>query len=268
MKEIDKKGASLMDKRIESIQNPKVKEWKKLQTKKGRMQYRQFFIEGEHLIEEAIKHQSRVDVLLAVENTDVPVKWLEQITQMYWVTPVVMKYLSQIETSQGIAAICSMPVYDLELKNGCSYLLVDRVQDPGNFGTLIRTAEAIGVQAVLYTKGTVDVYNDKVVRATQGAIFHFPILEVDGLVCVHSCQEKGIPVYGSALQYVVHYQEVAPSNEFMLIVGNEGGGIDQHLLNQTTQNIYLPILGQSESLNVAVAAGILLYYLKSNKLKA
>ena len=162
MKEIDKKGASLMDKRIESIQNPKVKEWKKLQTKKGRMQYRQFFIEGEHLIEEAIKHQSRVDVLLAVENTDVPVKWLEQITQMYWVTPVVMKYLSQIETSQGIAAICSMPVYDLELKNGCSYLLVDRVQDPGNFGTLIRTAEAIGVQAVLYTKGTVDVYNDKV----------------------------------------------------------------------------------------------------------
>ena len=254
-----------MHKRIESIQNLKVKEWKKLHTKKGRMAQQKFFIEGMHLVEEAFKYKSRIEVLLIVEGTDIPTDWLREIEEINYVTPDVMKHLSQIETSQGVAAICSVHTPSFQLEKGCSYLLIDQVQDPGNFGTLIRTAEAIGAKAVLYTKGTVDLYNDKVIRATQGAVFHFPILEVDGLETIHACREKGIPVYGSALQNAVDYREVSPTQEFLLIVGNEGSGVNKNLLNETTKNIYLPIFGESESLNVAVAAGILLYYLKNEE---
>lgn len=252
-----------MHKKIESIQNAKVKEWKKLHMKKTRQSSRQFMIEGVHLVEEALKYQSRIEVLLIVEGTDVPQVWFDQVEEIYELSPVVMKHLSQIETIQGVAAICAMPDKQPEVQNGSTYILVDRVQDPGNFGTIIRTAEAAGVQAVFFTKGTVDLYNDKVIRATQGAIFHFPVVEVDGVALIEACQSKGIPVYGTALKDSVHYKDVAPSDASLLIVGNEGAGVDEKLLERTDKNIYLPIFGQSESLNVAVAAGILLYYLKN-----
>lgn len=254
-----------MHKRIESIQNAKVKEWKKLHMKKGRQSCRQFIIEGFHLVEEALKYKGQVEVLLIVEGTEIPEEWINQVEEIYDISPVVMKHLSQIETIQGVAAICRMPEHHVMIESGQRYLLVDQVQDPGNFGTIIRTAEAAGVQAVFFTRGTVDLYNDKVIRSTQGAVFHFPIVEVDGLQLIQACKEKGILVYGTALKNSQHYKKVTPSDKYMLIVGNEGAGVSPELLENTDKNIYLPIFGQSESLNVAVAAGILLYYLKNEK---
>ncbi|KPD01469.1 putative TrmH family tRNA/rRNA methyltransferase [Geobacillus sp. BCO2] len=142
-------------------------------------------------------------------------------------------------------------------------LLIDAVQDPGNLGTMIRTADAAGIDAVILGEGCADLYNAKVVRATQGSLFHLPVVNGDLAQWIARFKEQGIPVYGTALEKAVDYRTVPLSSSFALLVGNEGSGIRPELLGLTTENVYIPIYGQAESLNVAVAAGILLYSLQA-----
>lgn len=138
-------------------------------------------------------------------------------------------------------------------------LLVDAVQDPGNIGTMIRTADAAGIDAVVLGKGSADAYNPKTLRSAQGSHFHIPIIRGDLADWIEDLQDREVKVYGTALQEAVVYTEVETSGSFALIVGNEGSGIHPQLLAKTDQNVIIPILGQAESLNVAVATGILLY---------
>ena len=138
-------------------------------------------------------------------------------------------------------------------------LLLDRVQDPGNLGTLIRTADAAGVDAIILGEGCADPYNPKVVRATQGSLFHLPLIKAD---LSEFIDELEIPVYGTALEEAIPFKQVEPSETFALLVGNEGQGVSEELLGKTTKNLYIPIYGKSESLNVGIAAGILMYYLR------
>lgn len=137
------------------------------------------------------------------------------------------------------------------------------MQDPGNLGTLIRTADACGVDAIVAGRGCVDIYNGKVVRSAQGSHFHLPVVSGNLFEWVKFLKEKGIPVFGTALENGVEFRSVPPQDAFALIVGNEGSGVNRDLLKETDKNLYIPIIGKSESLNVAVAAGILLYYLST-----
>jgi RNA methyltransferase, TrmH family len=248
-------------KRIESNKNPQIKQWKKLHTKKERDKSRTFMIEGFHLVEEALKSDVVIQELIISETTDIPSGWNVDYLSITIVTEKIMQEISDTDTSQGVAAVCEQ----YSVNEGGKFsrlLLIDAVQDPGNLGTMIRTADAAGIDAVIIGEGSVDVYNSKVIRSTQGSIFHIPIIKENLYDTILKLKQNEIKVYGTSLKNAVDYKQASVGNSFALIVGNEGNGVEPDLLEKTDQNLYIPIFGRSESLNVAVAAGILLYHLR------
>lgn len=249
---------------IHSAKNQQVKEWKKLLAKKDRDKTGTFIVEGFHLVEEALKKEDVVSELIVSENVELPAKWNYGEIPLTQVTDEVIKALSDTETPQGVIAICQQEKADIANINGKTFLLIDAVQDPGNVGTMIRTADASGIDAVLIGAGSVDIYNPKVLRSAQGSHFHLPLIRADLQTWIEKLKAENIPVYGTALENGRVFSEVSPPESFALIVGNEGSGVSKQLLEQTTTNLYIPIYGQSESLNVAVATGVLLYYLKKS----
>jgi TrmH family RNA methyltransferase len=251
-----------MTKKIESVKNTRVKQWKKLHMKKEREKSGQFLIEGTHLIEEALKcHVTILDLIIAGEQFTIPTSWSVDKIEITIVTKEVMASICDTETPQGVAAVCKRIMWDRQIKLE-KLLLLDGVQDPGNVGTMIRTADAAGIDAIIVGDGSVDIYNPKVIRSTQGSIFHIPVFQENLHERFQSLKEQGIPIYGTSLQNGVDYKQASQRSAFALVVGNEGAGVEKALLAKTDQNLYIPIYGQSESLNVAVATGILLYYLR------
>ena len=251
-------------KRIESVKNPQVKQWKKLHTKKERENTQTFLIEGFHLVEEVLTNKELIREIIISESVDIPPSWNVDNVAVTVVTNEVMKFISETEATQGIAAVCEQFSTKAISANYSKLLLIDAVQDPGNLGTMIRTADAAGIDAVIVGEGSVDVYNSKVVRSTQGAIFHIPIIKGSLSQWFELLKKESIPIYGTALdESAVNFKEISPTTSFALLVGNEGGGVNPELLTATTQNLYIPIYGKSESLNVAVATGIVLYHLQN-----
>lgn len=250
-----------MLKYIQSDKNPQVKQWKKLLTRKERDKSGLFLVEGFHLVEEALTKNEDVEEIILSEKTELPPGLDYGSIPVTVVTDEISRQLADTETTQGIFAVCRQSKQTLN--KGESYLLIDSVQDPGNLGTMIRTADAAGIETVIVGKGSVDIYNPKVLRSAQGSHFHLPVVSGDLSEWITELKDKNIPVYGTALENGVVFTEATVNEAFALLVGNEGSGVNKELLAQTTQNLYIPIYGQSESLNVAVAAGILLYYLKT-----
>lgn len=249
-------------KRIESAQNAYVKHWKKLVTnRKEREKTGEFIVEGFHLVEEALKNKERVIQILVREGVEIPREWSLNDVKIVEVTNSIAKDIAETETSQGIFAHCKQTmISETEQASWKKLLLIDAVQDPGNIGTMIRTADAAGIDAVVLGKGCADIYNPKTLRSAQGSHFHIPVIRGNLMDWVEKLKERNIPLYGTALENAVDYRELHKSGSFALIVGNEGSGVQKELLEQTTQNVMIPILGQAESLNVAVATGILLYH--------
>jgi TrmH family RNA methyltransferase len=254
-------------KRIESTQNSQVKHWKKLvSVRKERDKSGEFLVEGFHLVEEALKKQSSVLALIVREGMNIPQAWNVDNMEIIEVTMDIAKEIAETEHSQGIYAHCTQPeVTKDEQQKWKRILMIDAVQDPGNVGTMIRTADAAGLDAVILGKGSADAFNPKTVRSGQGSHFHIPIIRGELFEWVQSCKDKNIPVYGTSLNDSVIYTQVKPQQQFALIMGNEGSGLSQELLAQTDMNLKIPLLGQAESLNVAVATGILLYTLIPNQ---
>ena len=241
---------------ITSTQNPHVKDWIKLHSKKYRTRTQSFLIEGFHLLEDAINSGWHIETLIVQDGVMLP-DWLS--TQKFiTVNQQVFTAISQTETPQGVAAVVKMP--DTQHITGNHLLLIDQVQDPGNLGTMIRTADAAGFSQVILGKGTVDVYNDKVIRASQGSIFHIPVLEANLLELIPNLQKQSYTVLASALHNSVAYDAVGQPNKVALVMGNEGSGIAPEILQLADQCIKIPIYGQAESLNVSIAAGILMYH--------
>ncbi len=249
-------------KRIESTQNALVKYWKKLATtRKERERSGEFIVEGFHLVEEALKNKERVLQLIVREGVDLPMLWPIDDIASIEVTAAVAKEFAETETSQGVFAVCKQPllVEDV-MASWRKVLLIDAVQDPGNIGTMIRTADAAGLDAVILGKGSADIYNPKTLRSAQGSHFHIPVLRGDLEDWIEHLQENGVPVFGTALdEDAVIYNDIQHTGAFAIMMGNEGSGIHPQLLAMTDQNIMIPIFGQAESLNVAVATGIVLY---------
>ncbi|MGV3195061.1 TrmH family RNA methyltransferase [Staphylococcus rostri] len=244
---------------ITSIQNVKVKNYNKLKKKKERDKQHRAIIEGFHLIEEAVDSGIVVEQLFMIEPSRVPEKLQTAAQECFVINQKVAEALSGTVTPQGVFAVIQKATVTSE--NAQQVLILDRIQDPGNLGTLMRTADAAGLDLVVLAKGTADVYQEKVLRASQGSVFHIPTIEVDNVV--EYVQNFAGPVYGTALENAVSYHD-APSKQetFALVLGNEGQGMSDELLNATTQNVTIPIYGRAESLNVAIAAGILMFHLK------
>ncbi|WP_313235094.1 TrmH family RNA methyltransferase [Sporosarcina ureae] len=252
---------SLLNKRIESTQNALVKHWKKLvTTRKERDQTKEFVVEGFHLVEEALKQPDSVIQLLVREDIEIPAHWTTPIIEL---TAAVAKEISETEQTQGVFAYCRQPQYEeADQHQWKKVLLIDAVQDPGNIGTMIRTADAAGLDAVILGKGCADPFNPKTVRSAQGSHFHIPVVREELKVWIDRLQANQVPIIGTGLQQAVSLNELEAQPSFALLVGNEGSGVDGELLAQADHVVKIPLYGQAESLNVAVATGILLYTLR------
>lgn len=243
---------------ITSTQNSQVKKWRKLHTKKYRTEMSQFLIEGFHLLEEAYKSNWEIETVIVKEGTIVP-DWVPK-SDVVLVDARVFAEITETESPQGIAAVVQMKKRT-PILNGY-VLLVDRIQDPGNLGTIIRTADAAGFSSVFLGNGTVDVYNDKVIRATQGSIFHIPI-ETGSLVeIIAHLKQENYTILATALQDAVQYDTVKKQPKIALVIGNEGAGVSEEILKLADTTVKIPMYGQAESLNVSVAAGILMYEMR------
>ncbi|HJB22621.1 MAG TPA: RNA methyltransferase [Candidatus Jeotgalibaca pullicola] len=250
--------------KIISTSNQKVKEWRKLHTLKGRKQSAMYMIEGEHLFIEAIKNNITIETIIITENYLRKYSEAEQeelFTKAILVSDSVMRSLSQTETAPGVICILSIIEQKLPKEITGKYILLDAVQDPGNAGTIVRTADAAGFNGVVFGTGSVDPFNDKVIRSMQGSHFHIPIYRMSLPELIDRLQESAIPVFGTALdEKAQRYRDVPITDSAAIILGNEGNGVSNQLLAKTDGNIYIPIIGKAESLNVAVAASILMYH--------
>ncbi|PIC58532.1 RNA methyltransferase [Sporosarcina sp. P12(2017)] len=254
---------SLLNKRIESTQNALVKHWKKLvTTRKERDQTKEFVVEGFHLVEEALKQPDSVIQLLVREDIEIPAHWTTPIIEL---TAAVAKEISETEQTQGVFAYCRQPQYEeADQHQWKKVLLIDAVQDPGNIGTMIRTADAAGLDAVILGKGCADPFNPKTVRSAQGSHFHIPVVREELKVWIDRLQANHVPIIGTGLQQAISLNELKAQPSFALLVGNEGSGVEGELLAQADHVVKIPLYGQAESLNVAVATGILLYTLRQS----
>lgn len=180
------------------------------------------------------------------------------------VSDEVFRSLSDTVTPQGVLAVVKQPSWTLEqlsFENGCRLLLLDDIQDPGNLGTILRTAEAAGVDMVIMSEGCADIFNPKVIRSTMGSIFRLPFVTDDLVSVIEMLKTEGVTVYGAALEGSSDYREVEFSEKTAIVIGNEGNGISGNVLNAVNEKIRIPMKGQIESLNAAVSAAILLYHI-------
>ena len=253
-------------KEIQSVKNQIIKEVKKFHQKKQRDVHKKYLLEGYHLVEEAVLAGATIDkVFIDQKRYELYNDWLsEQLVDCYLVSTEVLKALSELPTPQGIVALVDKQEQIVENFTG-AWLLLDGVQDPGNVGTLIRTADAAGFSGVILGEGTADLYSSKVLRSLQGSHFHLPIIHRNLIEVIQQFKQAEIPVYGTELnQDALPYTKVTPRKDIALVLGNEGQGVSQDVLNLTDRNLYIPIYGQAESLNVGIAGGILMYHFVSD----
>lgn len=242
---------------ITSKSNNLIKKAKKLLKKKYRDH--SYLIEGWHLFEEAEKAGAEFLHIFVLEDYADRVSHCSQVT---YVTPEVLKELTDSKTPQGIIAELAMPSLPLaDLKAG-RYLVLEDVQDPGNVGTMIRTADAAGLDGVLISEKSADIYNQKTLRSMQGSHFHLPIWRTDVSEACQKLQHLAVPLIATTLsKESVDYKTLEHPENFALVMGNEGNGISDLMAQQADILAHISMPGQAESLNVAVATGILLFCL-------
>ncbi|UQS83377.1 TrmH family RNA methyltransferase [Bombilactobacillus thymidiniphilus] len=248
---------------ITSVKNNKIKELKKLLTTRGRRKAQKYLLEGEHLIKEALQNNiSLNEVYVTTEylNRDRLHLIRDYFPQAIQITEEVAQVITDTVHPQGLVSVVDMPEQpDLDMSQG-RWLLLDEVQDPGNVGTMVRTADAAGLKGVVLSPDAVDLYAPKVQRAMQGSQFHLPILVNDLAETITVMQQHDLIVYGSLVdERAQDYRQVKPQKDWALIMGNEARGMNSALLEKVNANLYIPIFGKAESLNVAVAAGIIIY---------
>jgi len=253
---------------ITSVSNPKIKQWQKLQTKKGRHEQQAFLIEGMHLLEEALLAQRTPRAVIVRDGTDLPDEWLTMLRQKkvpcYVVPPPVFRRLSTTQHPQGVAAVMPMvpppqPLETLLEKRELTGLLVDGVQDPGNLGAMVRTAEAFGADFLLLGEGTVDLYNDKVVRASMGSLFRVPVYQGPLEDWLEPMKRSGVTVVAAEVQAPERLDRYTFPPKVAFLVGNEARGVSSRLSEAADVRLVIPMTGAAESLNVSVATAVLLY---------
>ena len=258
-------------KRIESEGNSRLKLIKKLRHKKYRDSENEYVIEGVNLFREAFCKKAEIEFVIVAEDfTDRFAQVIDGFQDsvsfdIFLIDRKLFEKISLSENGSGVIAVVSKNTYTMEgasenIKEGDNILVLDRLQDPGNLGTIIRTAAAAGYRWVFALKGTVDLYSEKVLRSTAGMIFDIPvqyISEPDILISFLRSKNKKLTVTlpGSGTPY---YKADIKKNT-ALVIGNEGNGISDMLIEAADQVVNIPMYGEVESLNAAISAGILMY---------
>ena len=245
---------------ITSSRNPKVLSWRSLKDKKSRDAQNAFLVEGPKMVEEALRSFFPVQTLLLREGFT-PAFPLPHEIPAYVLSDSVFQSVCDTKTPQGIAAVLEIRARELQ---GSLLLALDGIQDPGNMGTIIRTADAAGFTGILLSPDCVDIFSPKVVRATMGSIFRVGFSFPASLpVALSALRSSGYSVISSQLDGEPFYARAPVPAPLILIVGNEGNGISDEVKSIATHRFKLPMYGGAESLNAAVAAGIMMYDLKN-----
>lgn len=236
---------------ITSLQNNKVKQWVKYQLKKHRDEDGVFLAVGDHLVKEAQMAGILKEVMISGSvDFDVLVPKID-------VSPEICKKISMTQSGVNVVGLCEYPKNHQPAYQ--RWLLCDDIQDPGNLGTIIRTALSFGFDAVAVSEGSADVFNDKTLRSSQGAVFHLPILRSDLKDIIKELKENGVRILASTLDDAQSLDSFEPLAQVAVILGNEGQGVSNRLLALADDKVKIEMSG-FDSLNVAVAAGIFCYH--------
>ncbi len=251
---------------ITSESNAQIKELVKLQkSARERKKKKCFLVEGSRLLEEAFLEEKLKKFYLSETLSEHGGEWkkkFEKEVPYEVVSDSVFKVVSDTVTPQGILGVVQMPEYDPEKlfqEKKKRFLLLDDIRDPGNLGTIMRTAEGAGMSAVFLSYGSVDLFNPKVVRSTMGSIFRVPFCYVEDLSGLVEKLKKYVRVYGCVMEGTLRYDEPVYKNGAGIVIGNEANGISREVRKHLSETVRIPMAGKLESLNASVAASILMY---------
>lgn len=251
---------------ITSKDNEIVKKIKKLKDKKYRDEEGLFVIEGIKIIEEAIEEKAQIRKIViceeCLESGNIEQKLLYEIAKYdcVYVNKKVFNVLTDVIAPQGILAIVEKPNRNAKIKYDQNIILVlDGIQDPGNLGTILRTADSVNLNQIIVTKNTADCYNPKVVRSTMGAIFRINVIETEDLIkTLKEIKKNKFEIIATSLNtensiYDVKYEKT------VIVIGNEANGVTKEVQEIADKKVKIPMIGKTESLNASVATGIMLY---------
>lgn len=235
-----------------SIENEHIKEIKKLNNKKYRDLNGKFIIEGKHLVEEAIKNNLVEEILLLEGNNE------KYDVKTNYVNGKVMKYITELDNPSKIISICHKKNDKIQ---GNHILILDDIQDPGNLGTIIRSAVAFNIDTIILSKTGVDLYNSKVLRSTQGMIFNINIVVSDIKEEILKLKNDNYKILTTNVEGGKLVKSIEKNQKFAIIIGNEGKGVSKEIKELSDEYIYIEMNKKCESLNAAVATSIILYEL-------
>ena len=240
---------------ITSKDNEIIKNIKKLHDKKYRID--SYIVEGIKMVKEAVSENQLIELIAIREDFEInfDTKNIKIIT----VSSKVFNDISDVKTPQGILAVIKKKP-NKQIETNTDYILaLDSLQDPGNMGTIIRTADSANINQIIINKTTVDPYSSKVIRSTMGAIYRMNIIEVENLEStLKELQDKSFKVITTDLKaeksiYDINY------NRTIVVIGNEANGVSQEVLEIADERVIIPMLGKTESLNASIAASIMIY---------
>lgn len=246
---------------IRSSDNQIYKQCSKLERKKYRDLFGMYLIEGEKFVLDALACGQPVELIILRKDYEKP--YLFGGAEVVFMEGKLFSGLTQTKNSQGVLAVVKKPEISRESffsKDDGNYIVLDRLQDPGNIGTIIRTADAAGYRGVITIRGTGDLYSPKIVRAAAGSLFRMPAIEMEtpGEAAAF-LKEAGKRIISTCFDTELFYYDVDLRKNIGLVIGNEGNGISQELIALSDLKIKIPMSGTIDSLNASVAAGILMY---------
>lgn len=256
---------------VTSLQNANIKLAASLKQKKYRDMHQAFIAEGARLVEEVLKSDWEIKFAIYLESVknERILRLVDELKKkncaVYQVNQGIYDKVCETKGSQGILLVVKKHQYNLSdiLKKAekPTVVVMDSVQDPGNIGTIIRTADAAGCSGVILTKGSADIFNGKTVRSAMGSIFHLPIIEeIEPTELLQFMKNNSIKTYAAALDKTAkNYFACDFSNSSAIIFGNEGNGVSAALLTGVSEKVFIPMQGNAESLNVATSAAIIIY---------
>lgn len=248
---------------ITSASNKRIKDIQKLKENKNIKKYGRYLIEGKHLVEEALDAKV-VEQIIVSENSE-EYNIVDSFEgDLIKVTDSVLKSISDTITSQGIIAVCRIVKKELDINNYSKVLILDKIQDPGNLGTIIRTADAFNFDCIILGKGTTSLYGQKVIRSTQGSNFHIDCFDnIDLVELIDEMNEFNI--FATSLKadkYIEQLDNI--TGKVAVVFGNEGAGVSEEILSKVNNLLKISMPGRAESLNVSIAAGIVMHYISTN----
>jgi TrmH family RNA methyltransferase len=228
-----------------------------LEKRKARRKEQRFVVEGPHLVEEA---GELIDFVIYSEELPILAKLREKGIDCYKISRKQFSEISEVETPQGILAVVREQQFGMRDVLGGLIVFCIEVQDPGNLGTIIRTADAVAASGVILSRGTVDLYNSKVIRSTMGSLFHLPIVHVDDVPeTIEYLKSKKIKIVATDIEAKKDYWEADLKKPSAILAGNEAAGLGDEIIKMSDETVKVPMPGKAESLNVAMCTSIVLY---------